>query len=622
MLASGRELSEPRLSPDAATVAFVVTDGGRAHIALVSVVGGPLRRLTTEPAPCPGRATSGGGFDWVPDGTALVYAATDGDLWWQPLAGGPPRRLTEQPAARPAKAPTISPDGRRVAYVVGDRHVAVASLEAGGAWPIRLTPADAEFSFDPCWSADGAFVAWHSWRPPQMSWDVSTWMLAPVDDPTTLIELPVDGFAVQQPRFAPVGSDLAFLSDRSGWLNLTLFGADRDAERPLVDEPFEHGEPCWGMGQRSFAWSPDGTAIAFCRNEAGFGRLCIVQVEGAAGVSAVGGSADGGSPIGPVREVARAVHGGLDWRGRTLVATRSGATTPTQLVAYDAGERGEGAWTRTVLAVGPVIGFEPHLAEPEAVEWTSTDGAVVHGRLYRPVAADAAPAIGPAGRLIVWVHGGPTSQWGVSFNARFAYWMSRGWSILVPDHRGSSGWGRAYTDSMREGWGEVDVADTAAGARAAIERGWAASGRVVAMGGSAGGFTVLNLLAHHGDAFAAGIALYAVTDLRALDETTHRFEAHYNHSLVGPWPETADRYRDRSPVHHAAAIERPLLMLHGADDDNVPVAQAEAMVSAMRAAGRPVELHVYEGEGHGWGRSETVADELARIEAFLAKVVP
>ena len=275
-----------------------------------------------------------------------------------------------------------------------------------------------------------------------------------------------------------------------------------------------------------------------------------------------------------------------------------------------------------MLAVGPVIGFEPHLAEPEAVEWTSTDGAVVHGRLYRPVAADAAPAIGPAGRLIVWVHGGPTSQWGVSFNARFAYWMSRGWSILVPDHRGSSGWGRAYTDSMREGWGEVDVADTAAGARAAIERGWAASGRVVAMGGSAGGFTVLNLLAHHGDAFAAGIALYAVTDLRALDETTHRFEAHYNHSLVGPWPETADRYRDRSPVHHAAAIERPLLMLHGADDDNVPVAQAEAMVSAMRAAGRPVELHVYEGEGHGWGRSETVADELARIEAFLAKVVP
>jgi acetyl esterase/lipase len=466
---------------------------------------------------------------------------------------------------------------------------------------VRLTPADSDFAFDPCWSADGEFVAWHSWRTPHMSWDVSTWMLAPVDDPTTLIELPVDGFAVQQPRFAPVGSELAYLSDRSGWLNLTVFGPERDAEHPLVAEPFEHGEPAWGMGQRSFAWSPDGAAIAFCRNEAGFGRLCVVDVA-----------------AGAVRQVAKAVHGGLHWRGRTLVATRSGGTTPTQLVVYDAGVRGEGSWERTVLAVGPVVGFEPHLAEPESVEWPAPDGAVVHGRLYRPVDADRRA---PDGRLIVWIHGGPTSQWGVAFNARFAYWMSRGWSILVPDHRGSTGWGRAYTDAMREGWGAVDVADTAAGARAAVERGWAEPGRVVAMGGSAGGFTVLNLLAHHGDVVAAGVALYAVTDLRALDETTHRFEAHYNRALVGPWPATADRYRDRSPVNHATAIDRPLLLLHGSVDDNVPIAQAEAMVAAMRAAGRPVELHVYEGEGHGWGRPDTVADELARVESFLARVV-
>jgi dipeptidyl aminopeptidase/acylaminoacyl peptidase len=290
-------------------------------------------------------------------------------------------------------------------------------------------------------------------------------------------------------------------------------------------------------------------------------------------------------------------------------------------VAYDAGERGEGTWARTVLAVGPVVGFEPHLAEPESVDWSSADGAIVHGRLYRPADADLDDRAGPSGRLLVWVHGGPTSQWGVAFNARFAYWMSRGWSILVPDHRGSTGWGRAYREAMREGWGEVDVADTAAGARAAVERCWAAPGRVAVIGGSAGGFTVLNLLARHGELFAAGVALYAVTDLRALDETTHRFEAHYNVSLVGPWPAAADRYRDRSPVNHAAAIERPLLMLHGAVDDDVPVTQAEAMVAAMRAVGRPVELHVYEGEGHGWGRPETVADELARVEAFLARVV-
>ncbi len=223
--------------------------------------------------------------------------------------------------------------------------------------------------------------------------------------------------------------------------------------------------------------------------------------------------------------------------------------------------------------------------------------------------------------LLVWTHGGPTSQWPVSFQARIAYWVAHGWAVLLADHRGSTGHGRAFMLGLRGGWGEVDVEDTAAGARAAVERGWADARRLVAMGASAGGFTTLLLLARYPDLFAAGVSLYGVADLLHLDEASHRFERHYNHTLVGPLPGAIEAYRSRSPVNVAERIEAPLLVLHGSDDEVVPIAQAEAIVGRLRSLGRSVEYHVYEGEGHGWSRPETVVDELERTGDFLRRHV-
>jgi dipeptidyl aminopeptidase/acylaminoacyl peptidase len=209
----------------------------------------------------------------------------------------------------------------------------------------------------------------------------------------------------------------------------------------------------------------------------------------------------------------------------------------------------------------------------------------------------------------------------VVFNPRIAYWVDRGWAVLVADHRGSTGHGRAFTQALAGRWGEVDVADVAAGMRAAVASGWGDPRRLVAMGASAGGFTVLNLLAAHPDLCAAGVNLYGVADLLELDESTHRFEAHYLHSLVGPLPAAADVYRERSPVQRAGDIAAPLLILQGSDDKVVALAQSQAVAERIRAAGGHVELHVYEGEGHGWGRAETVIDELGRTESFLRRHV-
>jgi dipeptidyl aminopeptidase/acylaminoacyl peptidase len=209
----------------------------------------------------------------------------------------------------------------------------------------------------------------------------------------------------------------------------------------------------------------------------------------------------------------------------------------------------------------------------------------------------------------------------VSFLARVAYFVERGWAVLVPDHRGSTGWGRAYAQAMAGRWGELDVSDTAAGMRAAADQGWADGRRMVPMGGSAGGFTVLNLLAIHPELCAAGVDLFGVADLFDLDETTHRFEAHYLHSVVGPLPDSAAAYRERSPITRAEQITSPLLILQGDEDVVVPIAQSRAIADRLRALGRTVEMHTYEGEGHGWGKPETIIDELGRIESFLRRHV-
>jgi dipeptidyl aminopeptidase/acylaminoacyl peptidase len=219
------------------------------------------------------------------------------------------------------------------------------------------------------------------------------------------------------------------------------------------------------------------------------------------------------------------------------------------------------------------------------------------------------------------IHGGPTGQTQVVFTGRFGYWLDRGWAVLAPDHRGSTGWGRAYTQALAGGWGDLDVEDVAAGIRHAVAAGWCDARRVVVMGGSSGGFTVLGLLARHPELCAAGVDLSGPTDLLDLDETTHRYERHYLHSIVGPLPATVERYSDRSPVNFAERITAPLLILQGADDRVVPVSQSRAIADRLQRLGRPVELHVYEGEGHGWSRPETVIDELERTEDFLRRHV-
>ncbi|MFN8021984.1 MAG: alpha/beta fold hydrolase [Acidimicrobiales bacterium] len=598
----GRDLTEPRLDRSGRRLVVASSDPDASSLVLVELdpTGRPASTHTVvaNPAPRTGRGLGGGCWSWSHDERAVVYAAVDGNLWWQPLpgtAGGdqlePARRLTDHGPERVAQAPHVAPDGSGVVYVLDQSEVWWAPLS--GSPCRRLDDGRADFCFDPQVHPDSTSVVWLAWNVPHMPWDHARLVRVPVVSGGTTSEF-VPPSSVQQPRFAPDGTRVC-VRDDTGWNNVWW------GDRPLVDEPFEHAGPTWGLGQRSFAVSPDGDRVAFTRNESGFGRLCIVDVAS-----------------GRVVEVGRGVHGQLSWAGGRIAALRSGARTPTEVVVYDerTGDR------RQVMVASTVTWDRELLVEPETLTVDAIDEGRVHARLYRTDPAARGAEEPP--RMICWLHGGPTDQWQVTFMPRIAYWRAQGWDVLVPDHRGSTGHGRAYQQALRERWGELDVDDVAAVLRHAHETGLAQPSRTVLIGGSAGGFTVLNVVRHHPGLVAAAVVAYPVADLADLAERSHRFERHYTRTLVGeppPPPEVDERARDRSPTWWADRITTPLLVLHGEDDPVVPVGQSRVLVERIRAAGGDVDLVVYPGEGHGFRRREHQLDEYRRIASFLERHV-
>lgn len=219
--------------------------------------------------------------------------------------------------------------------------------------------------------------------------------------------------------------------------------------------------------------------------------------------------------------------------------------------------------------------------------------------------------------LLIKVHGGPTAQAIEEEDVRNLYWTSRGMAVCQVNYRGSTGFGREFRTQLYKGWGKTDVEDIRSAARTLVELGLAHPKRIIISGSSAGGLTVLMVLAS-GDEFCAGVSLYGVCDLESLIKDTHRFEAHYLEKLVG---EDRQLYKERSPIYQGDRINKPVLFFQGGQDKIVPVEHSKKMAKLMEEKGLFVKLILFEEEGHGFRRPENIVTSMIEQEKFFRKVL-
>ena len=223
--------------------------------------------------------------------------------------------------------------------------------------------------------------------------------------------------------------------------------------------------------------------------------------------------------------------------------------------------------------------------------------------------------------LIVHIHSGPTRQRFAKYFPEVHFFTSRGFAVLEPNYRGSTGYGRDFKNMLYGNYGVAEVEDAARGAQHLVDAGRVDGEKLIVMGSSSGGFSVLQSLVQMPGVYRAGVAQAPVTDQFGLVAGTHKFERHYNDSLLGPLPDAAPEYRDRSPLRHADRIQTPVALFHGSEDGVVPPEQSAGVAAALRRSGVPHVHKVYEGEGHSFRRPETERDYYDTVLDFLMQHV-
>lgn len=547
----------------------------------------------------------GGGEFSTHDGR-IYFAEKSGRLFSADLELGTPVPIT--PPYGSFADPQVSPDGHRVMCIFSDGKTDLLCLvdNTGNEWPMQLVKG-ADFYMSPRWHPGGKIIAWIEWDHPNMPWDGTRLMLGRLEAGTPRL---VDSHSVAgdvdqpvyQPEFSSDGRFLSYVVSNGEWEDLVLLELQTGESRVLVKgDGFHLAQPAWVQGLRSYGWTSQNDEILYIRNEGGFASLWRVNIES-----------------GETSEVSTVPYTWLTQIStskveKAAVMIASSPAIPPRVIRWD--ETG----LRTIAYSDSErlsSDFNPPIVP---LQWKAQDGCTVFGNFYPPTNPQYnSEGLPPA---ILYIHGGPTSEQPVTFSPERLYFTSRGYAWLDVNYRGSSGHGRTYLQALRDKWGETDMEDAASAAQALIDNGLADPNKLIIRGGSAGGFTVLNSLIHYPGLFKAGICLYGVSNLFTLAQDTHKFEAHYTDSLVGALPEAAEKFHARSPVFHANKIQDALAIFQGSIDKVVPPSQSEEIVNALRSRGIPLIYKVYEGEGHGFRKQESLADYYFEVERFLQQFV-
>jgi dipeptidyl aminopeptidase/acylaminoacyl peptidase len=297
--------------------------------------------------------------------------------------------------------------------------------------------------------------------------------------------------------------------------------------------------------------------------------------------------------------------------GEAWICTYYDARHPVDLVSY--GEDDAEPSSITGLPERMPADAQP-LVAAEDFRWRSVDGLEVQGWLYRTT--------GESVGTVVLIHGGPTSRAEDRFNAQIQYLASRGFDILAPNYRGSTGFGLPFQEAIKEaGWGGREQEDIRCGIEALIGAGIAKPGRVGVTGTSYGGYSAWWAITHfEPDTVAAAAPICSMTDLVVDYHATRPDLRPYSEEMMGGSPEDVpDIYRERSPINYVGNIRGELLIVQGLKDPNVTLDNVHAVTKALHGENIPYELLTFEDEGHGIARPKNLKILYPRLAKFFQK---
>ncbi|KAF3933247.1 Seprase [Dactylella cylindrospora] len=486
-----------------------------------------------------------------------------------------------------------------------------------GTAKVEVVAEGKDFYSAPSWNPEGTKVAWLQWDHPDMPWTGSEVCIADWVDGKLKNVRVIAGKAttesICQPRWSPDGT-LFFASDKTGYWQLYNLNEDGSLQHVLLPglEEAEFAYAEWQLGWHSYDFlSPTNIVANYVVNATS--KTILVNTSNMS-------YRDLDLPF--VDTSPYSVKAVSD-SSFTIIA--STADKPSALYLCTISDR---ETSHKEIALSTPVSVSQSLVSPaQHITFPRISSPEPSTQAYAWYYAPQNPAYkAPEGTLpplVISLHGGPTAHSTCGLSLAIQYWTSRGYAYAFVNYSGSTGYGRKFRDSLNSKWGVADVSDAADCAHYLVSQNVVDKTRIGIVGGSAGGYGVLQAICSYPDIWAACVSNYGISSLKALVEDTHKFESKYmDYLLWEPSASEAEKEKildERSPLLRAGNIKAPVLLLQGVEDRVVPKEQAEEMAKVIKDNGGVVEVVLFEGEGHGWRKQETVVKAINMQEEWWRK---
>lgn len=559
--------------------------GEDSNLILLNLESGEADRLTSGP-----ETTIDPLFS--PNGSYVSFESED-DIWKVNVRTGESKRLTTH-VTRDSQA-AWSPDGSEIAFVSGrwgDTAVYVMSAEGEREGLRQVTP-DGFGGRNPIWSPDGKYILFIAGRDDEHPYSSAIYRVdANGGRPEALT--PDDEARNVWPSFSPDGDRIAYISDRSGFLNIWEMIPAGSNHRQITDVAQAQYYPdSYYIQSVGLRWSPEGDRILYFTNR--LGNLDLMTVNVASRKTSLISEKDGSHhPVGWIDD-------------ETIAYVYESYRTAPDLYIQNLNEDGSDKVTHS----GHAIYSEGAFDRLESVHWRSEDGIEIHGYLRRPSWSAASDISLPA---LVVSHTYEVGQFYNQWNPIFSYLTQSGYVLLTVNHRGSNGYGTEFRDLPRGDYGFSHVKDLASGAEFLRSLPEVDPERVGILGYSMGGYLTLLAVATRPDTFAVAISVCGFGEITKERENS---ETYFTWHLGGTEAEIPEAYLHASPVSHVSKIVAPVQIIHGEDDPIEPVTKVRNYVHELEKYDKLYELWIYENEAHGLVILGNQLDAYYRVVNFL-----